>query len=269
VETLRARYGAEAGEVDFAGSPGRAARTINAWASEATRGRVPRLLDEGEAVTLHNGVLASLVYFTGPWLEPLDEGSTWEGPFCGVSGRRDVPMMHGVGTHAYSRAGHVEALQLPYAVSRIRMIVLLPEHGHLEDAEEDLEQALLHELIESAEPRRSRLSMPRCRVEATTRLRAPLESLGIRQAFGPAADFSPASEKEGVFLDDVLHHSFVEIDECGTEAAASGGALSKARREPRSDGARDFRVDRPFLFLVCDVESETLFFIGRVLDPGG
>ena len=87
--------------------------------------------------------------------------------------------------------------------------------------------------------------------------------------FGPAADLSRASEEEGVFLDDVFHRSFVEVDEYGTECVPSSVALSKARREPHRHGALEFQVDRPFLFLVCDVETETIFFIGRVSDPRG
>lgn len=124
-------------------------------------------------------------------------------------------------------------------------------------------------MIEEAEPRLTHLVLPRCRVECALRLRAPLEHLGIASAFGPTADFSRISETRGLFLDDVFHRSFVEVDEYGTEVAASAVEISGPERDERHAAAVEFRVERPFLFLICDTESRTVFFMGRVVDPRG
>ena len=269
VETLRAHFGAEAGEVDFAGAPADASRTVNAWTAEATHGRVPSLLDGREAPALRHGMLTNLAFFTGPWLAPFSEESTWPEPFDRAPGGPvDVPMLHAVGTHQYARVGDLQVLHLPYAVSRIRMILLLPDEGRLQTAEADLDSELLRQAIRSVEPRLLHLVLPRCRIESTVRLRAALESLGILSAFGPEADFSRISESRGPFLDDVLHRSFVEVDEYGTEAVASGGEPSGSEREKAHAAVAEFRADRPFLFLICDIETETIFFMGRVTDPG-
>jgi len=270
VDTLRARLGAEVGAVDFAGSPEQAARTVNAWVAEVTRGRIPSIVSQDLIRSLTRAMLANVVYFKASWYEPFEAEATRPEAFRLPSGRRiDVPTMHRTGSYHYGRTGHAQALQLPYVTWPVRMIVLLPDEGELSAAEGELRPGFLQRLIREAEPRETRLSLPRCHVESSLRLRDPLERLGIARAFGPGADFSEISGCEELFLDDVLHRGFVDVNEHGTEASASTIAwLAKGRLGGRG-GPIEFRVDRPYLFLICDTDTDTVFFMGRVVDPRG
>jgi len=270
VETLRARLGAEIGAVDFAGSPDQAARTVNAWVAEVTRGRIPAIVEREQIRSLTRAMLANVVYFKAPWGEPFETEASRPEPFHLPGGRVvDVPTMHRTGDYHYGRTEHAQALQLPYVIWPVRMIVLLPDEGALGAAESDLRPGFLQRLIEEAEPRETRVSLPRCRVESSFRLRGTLERMGIVQAFGPGANFSGISEQEGVFLDDVLHRTFVDVNEYGTEATAATGATARMGWTDSSGAPLEFRVDRPFLFLICDIGTGTVFFTGRVVDPRG
>lgn len=269
IEALRARLGAEVGAVDFEGSAERAARTVNAWVAEVTRGRLSAIVGQDQ---IHPGIrslLANTAYFKAPWCEAFEAAATRHEPFSLPRGQRvDVPMMHRTGCYHYGHIGHAQALQLPYVIWPIRMILLLPDEGDLSAIERDLRPGFLRRLIRESEVRETRLSLPRCRVHSSLRLRGPLAKLGIVSAFERDADFSGISERKGLFLHDVLHRTFVDVNEYGAEASASA-FTTLARRRLRGAGHVEFRVDRPFLVLICDTDTGTVFFMGRIVDPRG
>jgi serpin B len=85
-------------------------------------------------------------------------------------------------------------------------------------------------------------------------------------AFSEQADFSRMTGNRELFISEVIHKAFVSVDESGTEAAAATAVVMKLSSAPADPVP--FTADRPFLFLIRDLETGAILFVGRVLDPG-
>ncbi|MGM0401947.1 MAG: serpin family protein, partial [Chloroflexota bacterium] len=108
------------------------------------------------------------------------------------------------------------------------------------------------------------ITMPKLSYEWDTSLKDTLEAMGMPAAFDAGADFSGMTGSPDLFIDDVVHKAFVAVDEEGTEAAAATGVVM-AESAPLSPV--EFTADHPFIFLIRDRETETILFVGRVMDP--
>jgi serpin B len=269
VETLRNRLGAELKSADFRGAPSEAARGVNAWVDEATRGKIREILSESQLDPLTRMILANAIYFKAPWLSQFTERATNPEPFHRLDGRSvHVPMMHDTAHRCYARGDGFQALEVPYGNDFVLMLVVLPDDGQFERVERELDVGSVTELTRNVRPIEVALALPRFRVESSFALRESLARIGINLAFAPGADFTPVSTEPGFVLGDVLHKTVVDVDERGTEAAAVTAAMvlgASLHFDPPKP--IEYRVDRPFLFLIEDKPTGTILFMGRILDP--
>jgi serpin B len=265
-ETLGSRLGAELGEADFSGAPAEAVKAVNAWAAKATRDKIRDVLQEKQLDPLTRVLLANAIYFKARWSHEFYEGVTRPEPFHLQDGERvHVPTMHDMSYRPTARDGDVHALMLPYTGEALAMIVLLPDPGRLEKVEQATDGARLDGLLESMKSQQTELAMPKFRVESMFQLRATLQALGLSTAFTPQADFSGISSEPGFALSEVIHKTFVDVNEKGTEAAAVTMPMAAGSAPPKK--VVEFRVDRPFLFAIRDLPTKTTLFMGRVVDP--
>src|SRR5262249_40445015 len=137
--------------------------------------------------------------------------------------------------------------------------------GKFEEVERGLDGARIERLLQSMKNQQTELSIPKFRVESSFLLREPLQALGLATAFTPRADFSRVSAEPGFALTEVIHKTFVDVNERGTEAAAVTVPMAAGSAPPRK--VVEFRVDRPFLFVIRDLPTKTTLFMGRVVDP--
>lgn len=108
------------------------------------------------------------------------------------------------------------------------------------------------------------LYLPKLKLEENYDLKSPLSSMGIRNAFDPGqADFTGMSVKKDLFISEVIHKAFVEVNEEGTEAAAATGVLMMRSRVP----TMTFKADHPFIFFIRHNKSQTILFFGRLCSP--
>jgi serpin B len=265
VETLKGRLGAEIRDVDFAKAADEAVKVVNDWVAAATRDKIRNVLSPGLLHPMTRVLLANAIYFKARWEEPFFEGGTKPEPFHLLNGGAvPVPMMHNGGCFATARHRELQALQLPYSGGNLAMVVLLPDAGTFERVVKELNASHLEGLFAAMEPRQTQLSLPKFRVESSFMLAAPLRALWIIRAF-EKGDFSRVSSEPGFFLSEVLHKTFVDVDEKGTEAAAVTMPMLAGSALPRD--IVQFHVDRPFLFIIRDLPTGTPLFMGRVVDP--
>jgi serpin B len=181
---------------------------------------------------------------------------------------------HGQFKVAYSDDRAVELLALPYSGGDLSMVILLPEvEFDLPDVEQPglsgLEQKLTAENVhawlaklDQAGAHKTSVWLPRFKTTQSFELAKELKSLGMPSAFSDSADFSGMDGTTNLFVSDVIHKTFVEVNESGTEAAAVSLELVKARGM-----ANRFVVDHPFIFLIRENGSGTILFLGRIVDP--
>jgi serpin B len=264
---LKEKYGAPLEALDFAADPEAARRRINAWVEEQTESKIRELLASGIIHKLTGIVLTNAVYFKARWTTEFEEGATKDGPFHAQTGEVKAPLMRKTAYYAYAETGDVKLVELPYGAGDLNMLVVLPrERGMLQKVEQSISEPTLQKWMAAPQPEELDLTFPRFGVESSFQLREPLSGMGIKTVFQPdQADFSGMDGTRELVLQDVIHKTYVKVDERGTEAAAATALAVETLGMPRQP--REVRVDHPFLFLIVDKRNSCVLFMGRLLDP--
>ncbi len=264
-----ASYGAGLVETDFGADPEKARIEINAWVENKTADRIKDLLSKGSVTELTRLVLVNAVYFKAAWEEPFEKSATAEGPFhVSESATVAARFMRLTKTFRYAKTRGVEILAMPYIGRELNMLVLLPEPSSgIAGLEKDLKPEKLAALLRALKWEDVEVSLPKFRIESALNLKETLESMGMKDAFNPAAaDFSGMAGTGEISIGIVVHKAFVEVNEEGTEAAA---ATAVSMEGESADEVKPvvFKADRPFMFLLRDEKTSSILFIGRVADP--
>lgn len=250
--------------VDFLRETEVARTRINAWVEEKTQQKIKNLIPMGVLSPATVLVLTNAIYFKGQWQSQFDSRLTRDDLFH-VSAARTVtvPLMHRKAEVGTARAPGVELLELPYRGRDLSMLILLPEAMDglpaLEESLTPANLALWRGLLHSEE---LDVYLPRFTVTSFFSLKETLARMGMSTAFSAAADFSGMNGERNLFIQDALHKAFVNVNEEGTEAAAATAVIVGRTSVPGQ-----FRADHPFLFLIRDNVTESILFLGRVVDP--
>ena len=221
-------------------------------------------------------VITNAVYFKGSWVTAFDENDTSDADFR-VSPQKTVTvkMMQRTGEDAvypYTETPDLQMLSMPYAHgsgSGLSMIILLPRNDSLAAAEAALDPQNLSALEEGAYSRRVTVYIPEFRIEAGYSLPGTLAAMGMPTAFTDAADFSGMDGTKNLYISDVFHKAFVDVNEEGTEAAAATAVVVRIMAVRPVEPVPVFRADHPFVFLIQDNDTGAILFVGRVTNPGG
>jgi serpin B len=272
-------------DADFRRDAEQARQEINQVIAEQTAGRISDLLGPGVLDASTSLVLASAVYLKAAWAHPFAAGATHGAPFHPDSGIQvTVPTMRLGARLRYVRGDGFQAVGLPYAGSRLGLLIVLPDGpagaespgadspaggqpgGGLPGIGPD--SGGLGRLLARLAPRQVSLALPRFRVTSGFALRPLLAALGMPLAFSPEADFSGITTAQRLRIDQVAHKAYIDVNEDGTEAAAATAVIMKASaRFMNTEPPVEVIVDRPFLFAITDTESGLPLFLGRVTDP--
>jgi len=264
LDLLAAYYGAGLRLADFAGDPETARERINEWVAERTNDRIEDLLPEGSIDTATRLVLTNAVYFSARWASPFPEEATEPRPFTALDGSTaEVPTMRQELKTRYAAIEGHQLVELDYANGDTSMVVILPAEGEFEAFEASLTVDRLAIMLDRATRAQVTLSLPTFEVETAVSLVEAMRALGMEAAFTARADLSGMSDDRDLFVDDIVHQSFVSVDERGTEAAAATAVVVAESALPERV---EVTVDRPFLFYIRDKPTETPLFVGRVTE---
>ncbi|XP_418982.2 serpin B10 [Gallus gallus] len=264
-------YSAEPQSVDFVGAANAIRREINSTVEHQTEGKIKSLLPPGSIDSLTRLVLVNALYFKGNWATKFDAEDTRQRPFrINTHTTKPVPIMHlsDKFNWTYVESAQIDVLELPYVNNELSMFILLPR---------DITglQKLINELTfeklsawtspELMEKMKMEVYLPRFTVEEKYDLKSTLSKMGIEDAFTEGqADFRGMSENADLFLSQVFHKCYVEVNEEGTEAAAA----SSASLASRTLGATViFVADHPFLFIIRHNKTKCILFLGRFCSP--
>ncbi|XP_041097720.1 leukocyte elastase inhibitor-like [Polyodon spathula] len=250
-------YSADLAAVDFIGATEEARQQVNQWVESQTEGKIKDLLKEGSINSLTRLVLVNAIYFKGNWLNKFDEKNTKEMPFkLNKNESKPVTMMYQKEKFPFNYVPELklQVLELPYAEKELSMIVLLPsEMADNSTGLQQLEKELTWEKIQEWTKRDNMdthtdiyVHLPKFKLEDSYDLKTHLVGLGMADVFCSKADLSGMNGGPGLFLSQVVHKSFVEVNEEGTEAAAATAgiiAFCMLREE-------HFTADHPFLFFI-------------------
>ena len=267
LDVLAENYGAGLRIMDFMTETEKSRLAINDWVSKQTEGRIEDLIPPGAIDALTRLVLTNAIYFNAAWEHPFDEKITADGPFYLLDGgQASVPMMKQTESFGYTEGEEYQAVELPYDGGELSMVILLPEAGQFEAFEKTLNAQQVSDIISGLQPTEVALTMPKFEFDSEFSLKDTLAGMGMPIAFSSAADFSGMTGKRELAISDVVHKAFVAVDEAGTEAAAATAVIVGLTAVP--EPLVEVTVDRPFIFLIRDIETGAILFVGRVMNPG-
>ncbi len=265
LDVLAENYGAGLRLLDFINAPEEARITINDWVSDQTEGKIEDLIPQGVIDAVTRLVLTNAIYFNAAWLSPFSEDAIQDGTFHLLDGGEVVvPMMRQSESFGYTEGEGYQAVELLYDGSELSMVILIPETGHFEEFEASLSADWVDSIIGDLEYKAIALSLPRFEFESEFSLADTLAAMGMPIAFTEAADFSGMTGNRDLYIAEILHKAFVSVDEAGTEAAAATAVVMKLTG---IEETIEVTVDRPFVFLIRDLETGTILFVGRVVNP--
>lgn len=266
LDTLATNYGAGLRVLDFASAPEESRVEINEWVSEKTEGKIENLIPKGAVGPLTRLVLTNAIYFNAAWATPFEEEATKDGPFTLLDGGEvTVPMMRQTESFGYAEGEGYQAVDLPYDGHELSMVILLPEAGKFEAFEGSLDAERVQTIIEELEQGQVTLTMPKFEFDSGFSLKETLAAMGMPVAFSGEADFSGMTGDGALSIAEVIHKAFVSVDEEGTEAAAATAVVMVESAMPGQPA--EVTIDRPFIFLIRDIETGAILFVGRVVDP--
>jgi serpin B len=266
LDTLAQNYGAGLRVLDFIGAPEESRVTINDWVSDQTEGRIEDLIPQGMINTLTRLVLTNAIYFNAAWMFQFNEDATIDGVFHLISGDEvTAPMMRQTESFGYTEGDDYQAVELPYDGGELSMVILLPDSGEFSGFESSLDFEKLQGIIDDISYQEIALTMPKFEFESSFDLKQTLSEMGMANAFSDSADFSGMTGKRELFIAEVVHKAFVAVDEAGTEAAAATAVVMPTSAVPEEPVP--VKIDRPFIFLIRDIETGALIFVGRIVNP--
>lgn len=246
-------------------------KVIDAWTAAATRGKRTDDLPLSSVADAPGGVLRNVVSFHGQWLEPFEADKTKPADFRAGAKRWRVPMMFHRESLRYLQADSVQIVEKPYQGGAISMIILLPrdEPAALTELEKRLDAATVEDWLPRMRSVAVQLYLPRFQFRQSYQLKKPLSDLGMPTAFdAEKANFDGIiASRPQLYIEWFDQDALVEVDEQGTRAEAvttAGFGMGGPMSGPMPI---IFRADHPFLFLLRDVRTGAILFIGRYAVP--
>jgi len=254
-------------EVDYIKNHKDACEKINNWVSKETKGKIDNILKPEDITIDTRLVLTNAIYFKGKWLTEFDKQFTRDEDFYLINGEKTkVKMMYQKSRFHYYENNDFQLLEMPYKGNEVSMVIILPKTGKLETVENNMNEKKLQEWLNSTTKREVKAYIPKFKFTLRYNLSEVLSNMGMKDAFSRRANFSGINGNYDLYIGKVIHQAFVEVNEEGTEAAAATALIMETKaliiEEPVV-----FKADHPFIFLIRDKETNSILFMGRVMNP--
>ncbi|XHX76668.1 MAG: serpin family protein [Stenomitos frigidus ULC029] len=257
-------YGAQVTELDFADP--NATATINNWVKENTRGKISQIVDALKPDDVM--FLINAIYFKGTWTKAFDKSETSNKPFYRSNGsQKNHPMMAQTGSYKYYENNQFQAVSLPYGREHVSMYLFLPKKAsNLSRLTKTLTAENWQQWMGQFRTQPGSVQVPRFKLEYDVELKKALSALGMPIAFDANKATFDNLSTVATKIDQVKHKTFVDVNEEGTEAAATTSIGMVTTSMPISQPFQ-MNVDRPFFCAIRDNKTGTVLFMGAIVDP--
>ncbi len=240
------------------------AKDVNDWVAKKTNYKITGIINELMAKN-SDMIIVNAVYFKGSWIKEFDQKKTTTEDFQTKPDSIKVPTMHLKDNFSYYENKNFQAVKLPYKGGKMSMYVFLPaKKSSLKKFISSFSAKQWNDVCKNSRFQQVEISLPKFKTEYGVTLKSTLSAMGMKRVFNPGADFSLISS--GVFISQVIHKTFIDVNETGTEAAAATAVTMPRSAMPVRD-VKKFKVDRPFFFIIADEQTHTPIFIGSIVNP--
>ncbi|XP_075682820.1 leukocyte elastase inhibitor-like [Rhinoderma darwinii] len=268
---LQNSYDAGLEQMDFVNDPETSRKYINDWIAQQTRGKIQQLLPDQSVSTNTALVLANTLYFAANWTKPFNHMKTFKAPFTRLSKEQVIVNMMSITTYfnvKYIKNPGIKVLELPYGVSQdFIMVIILPDSiSVLKQVEQDISLKKLSTWMSDSDMKMMNVlvQLPKFRIEKSFSMKNILSTFGILDAFSQTkANFSGMTKQSDLFVSEVYHQTFLEINEKGTEAASTTASVMSVRSFP----SEEVKANRPFYYFIKHKKSNCILLSGIVYDP--
>lgn len=249
---------------------------INGWVNEKTQGKIPSVINDSN----FDAALVNAIYFKAKWEDEFNKADTKPDIFTDKNGKKtEIDFMNAERKYMYGEKDGVKAVELKYMTrgttgnpfgaseedsislqnTSVSMFILLSDED-ISNPEELVTDLCNNNLMQK---RKVKLSVPKFKIEYSAELSPALKALGIKSAFSDA-NFKKMFDKDAnTAISNVIHKTYIDVDEEGTEAAAVTAIIMMGSAMPRPEEVIEFKADKPFTFLIRDNYSGETFFIGE------
>lgn len=270
MEKLRKCYDSETIELDYT-DVDQAVSAINNWTNEKTRGEIKEVVTHDDFKDTFLSI-SNAIYFIAEWQNKFSVRDTMERDFFKKTGDIiKLPTMFKKDKVGYYENEFSQSISLHYKDAVYSMLIILPEKNGLTKIENCLSNAFFDEVVHNLDMTDCKIYLPKYRMQQTYYLVKTLRKLGLERATSLFAEFTKiARNVEGVFIDNVIHKTVMEVSEEKTKAAAVTvfnlrGTMNWGDKEKQQLEPKIFRADRPFVYMIINNQTKAIMFMGRYM----
>lgn len=264
ISTNQKYYEAEVSGLDFTKTT-ETLNKINGWVNTKTKRKIDKIISQVNPEDIM--YLLNAIYFNGEWKYSFDTKNTANLPFT----REDktvvqVPTMNIEKPFNYYSNSSFKLLEMPYGSGKYSMLVFLPESGKkVDDVISEMNPENLTTWFSKMTEQKKEVFLPKFEYKFDNSLKDELSVLGMTDAFSDAtANLSGISDAAKLVITEVMHKTYIKVDERGTEAAAVTGITVGTTSMPVDNS---FRADHPFVFVIREKDTNAILFVGKVMNP--
>lgn len=237
-----------------------ALQKINGWVKDSTKGKINKIIDNSNFLA----ILVNAVYFKGDWEKPFKKEKTQKDTFYNYDGSiKTVDFMNQKGRFNYFEDDNLQLIEMKYKNLDISMYIALPREGKAISPEN------ISNAIDKKENSNVEIKLPKFKTETSLKLQKVMKEMGIKKAFDPqSSDFKDtmfSNLTQNPYISEVLHKSYIDVDELGTEAAAVTSISIRTTSIAPIKIYKKFDANRPFTYIIKDNKNNEILFIGKQL----
>jgi len=268
-------YSGKVTNLDFKTDTENSRITINNWVENKTNDKIKDLIPQGILSDKTRLVLTNAIYFKANWTNKFDAENTRDGDFKLNYGTSiSTKMMHQTDYFNYGETQDLQILEMNYRGNDLSMLVILPKENNLDSVENSITSTNLENWKKSMDMEKVRTTIPKFKFETKYFMAEALKEMGMPTAFnGDLADFTGMWNRQGnenLYISKVIHQTFIEVEESGTEAAAATAVImmkATSAGPGEEEQPKTFTADHPFIFIIQQKDSGNILFMGRMNDP--
>lgn len=275
-DTIDTYYGGKVTNLNFVTETEKSRIIINDWVESKTNDKIKDLIPKGILTPETRLVLTNALYFKANWTHKFDPKDTDDRMFNLSSGEEvKTEMMYQTHYFNYTENDKAQMLEMDYVGDDLSMLIILPKDNDLSAFDKDFTLDGLNTLKDSMTTEKVRVTMPKFKFETKYFMAEDLKQMGMPTAFdSDLADFTGMWDRqadENLYISQVIHQTFIEVAENGTEAAAATAVImartTSAGPDPNYVPPKIFIADHPFIFIIQQKDSGNILFMGRLEDP--
>ncbi|MEA2043114.1 MAG: serpin family protein [Bacteroidota bacterium] len=263
-------YNAPAEQVNFRRTKARETtrKKINHWTEKETEGKIKDLLQENDLSFETILVLVNAVYFKAEWHKKFKKRATVENVFYSFNSKQKTLFMNQKSRMKFYKDKLHLHLEIPYYSRKASLHIFMPDNENaFQEFQKKFDFQYFSSILKQSKYETVKLSLPKFKINNRMYLSDNLKDAGIKLAFESKSDFSGMSDTSDISIDKVIHQSFINTNENGTEAAAATAVVMKRETALPPQNEIIFNVNKPFIFVITDNSTGSVLFTGHYIKP--